>query len=156
MQGIQGRSRSRLLQVLDNAANERLGLARRVKIFEKLSRKVSGTNCHLPTISKIANNKPFSLTIKRTLKNFHEIFGLTVQPMKPFFRQCLLKKLPCLCSLHRNLRTWSMLIPLLVCGFHEFSWPYPETSTTFQDRPSAYQGSSLAGFLYFCPVSLKA
>ena len=76
MQGIQGRSRSRLLQVLDNAANERLGLARRVKIFEKLSRKVSGTNCHLPTISKIANNKPFSLTIKRTLKNFHEIFGL--------------------------------------------------------------------------------
>jgi len=47
-----------------------------VKIFEKLSRKVSGTNCHLPTISKIANNKLFLLTIKRTLKNFHEIFGL--------------------------------------------------------------------------------
>jgi hypothetical protein len=37
LQGIQGRSRSRLLQVLDNAANERLVHARRVKIFEKLN-----------------------------------------------------------------------------------------------------------------------
>jgi hypothetical protein len=40
LQGIQGRSRSRLLQALDNAANGRLGLARRVKIFEKLNNKI--------------------------------------------------------------------------------------------------------------------
>jgi hypothetical protein len=39
LRGIQGRSRSILLQALDNAANGRLGLARRVKIFEKLKRK---------------------------------------------------------------------------------------------------------------------
>ena len=57
LQGIQGRSRSRLLQPLDNAANERFGLARRVKIFEKF-------------------NKKFSLLIKRPFENFHEIFGL--------------------------------------------------------------------------------
>jgi len=47
LQGIQGRSRSRLLQILDNAANGRLGLARRVKIFEKLKKKIFGINCHL-------------------------------------------------------------------------------------------------------------
>ncbi len=76
MQGIQGRSRSRLLQALDNAANGRLGLARRVKIFEKLNKKIFGTNCHLTTRSKIVNNKLFSLLIKRPLENFHEIFGL--------------------------------------------------------------------------------
>jgi len=75
-QDIQGRSRSRLLQALDNAANGRLGLARRVKIFEKLNKKIFGTNCHLTTRSKIANNKLFSLLIKRPLENFHEIFGL--------------------------------------------------------------------------------
>ena len=34
LQGIQGRSRSKLLQALDNAANGRLGFARRVKILE--------------------------------------------------------------------------------------------------------------------------
>ena len=77
MQGIQGRSRSRLLQALDNAANGRLGLARRVKIFEKLNKKIFGTNCHLTTRSKIVNNKRFSLLIKRPLENFHEIFGLS-------------------------------------------------------------------------------
>ena len=77
LQGIQGRSRSRLLQVLDNAANERLGHARRVKIFEKLNLKIFGTNCHLIHRSKIVNNQMLSLLTKRPLENFHEIFGLT-------------------------------------------------------------------------------
>jgi hypothetical protein len=76
LQGIQGRSRSRLLQALDNEANGRLGLARRVKNFEKLSKKNFGTNCHLTTKSKIVNNKRFSSLIKRPLENFHEIFGI--------------------------------------------------------------------------------
>jgi hypothetical protein len=80
LQGIQGRSRSRLLQALDNAANGRLGLAGRVKIFEILNNKIFGTNCHLTTISKIVNNKRFSLIIKRALENFHEIFGLAPVP----------------------------------------------------------------------------
>jgi hypothetical protein len=53
-------------------------LARRVKIFEKLNKKIFGTNCHLTTRSKIVNNKRFSLLIKRPLENFHEIFGLAV------------------------------------------------------------------------------
>ena len=76
LQGIQGRSRSRLLQALDNEANGYLGLARRVKNFEKLNKKTFGTNCPLATRSKIVNNKWFSLLIKRHLENFHEIFGL--------------------------------------------------------------------------------
>ena len=76
LQGIQGCSRSRLLQPLDNAANGRLGLARRVKIFDKLNKKIFGTNCNLKTINKIVNNKRFSLLINRPLENFHEIFGL--------------------------------------------------------------------------------
>jgi len=76
LQGIQGRSRSKLLQALDNAANGRLVHARRVKIFEKLNKKVSGTNYRLPIRGKIVNNSQFLLIIKRTLKNFHEIFGL--------------------------------------------------------------------------------
>jgi hypothetical protein len=37
LQGTQGRSRSKLLQALDNAANERLAYARRMKIFIKYS-----------------------------------------------------------------------------------------------------------------------
>ena len=37
MRGVQGRSRSKLLQTLDNAANERLAYARRMKIFIKYS-----------------------------------------------------------------------------------------------------------------------
>jgi len=60
LQGIQGRSRSRLLQALDNAANGRLALARRVKIFEKLNKKIFGTNCPFTARSKIVNNKRFS------------------------------------------------------------------------------------------------
>jgi hypothetical protein len=40
-QGVQGRSRSRLLQALDNAVNERLVHARRVKNFEKLKKNLS-------------------------------------------------------------------------------------------------------------------
>ena len=76
MQGIQGHSRSRLLQALDNVANERLGLARRVKIFEELNNEIFGTNCHLTTRSKIVNNKRLSLLIKRALENYHEIFGI--------------------------------------------------------------------------------
>jgi len=76
LQGVQGRRRSRLLQALDNAANERLGLARRVKIFEKLNKRIFGTNCPLTTRSKIVNNELFSLLLKRPLENFHEIFGL--------------------------------------------------------------------------------
>jgi len=44
LQGIQGCSRSRLLQALDNAANGRLGHAHRVKIFEKLNKKSFGPN----------------------------------------------------------------------------------------------------------------
>jgi len=36
---------------------------------------VFGTNCHLTTISKIVNDKLFSLLIKRLLGSFHEIFG---------------------------------------------------------------------------------
>jgi len=76
LQDIQGRSRSRLLQALDNAANGRLGHARRVKIVEKLNYKIFGINCHLAPISKIVNNELFSLLIKRPLENFHEIFGL--------------------------------------------------------------------------------
>jgi len=78
LRGIQGRSRSRLLQALDNAANGRLGLARRVKIFEKLNKKIFGTNRYLTTISKIVNNKLFSFLIKRPLEYFHEIFGLGI------------------------------------------------------------------------------
>ena len=35
LQGTQGRSRSRLLQAIDNAANGRFVYARRVKIFMK-------------------------------------------------------------------------------------------------------------------------
>jgi len=66
----------RLLQALDNAANGRLALARRVKIFEKLNKKIFATNYHLTTRGKIVNNKRFSLLIKRRLENFHEIFGL--------------------------------------------------------------------------------
>ena len=54
LQGIQERSRSILLQVLDNAANGRLGHARRVKIFDKWKDKVFGINCHFTTYSKIA------------------------------------------------------------------------------------------------------
>jgi hypothetical protein len=46
LQGIQGHSRSKLLQALDNAANGRVGNARRVKIFEELSPKTFGTNFH--------------------------------------------------------------------------------------------------------------
>jgi hypothetical protein len=42
LQGIQGCSRSRLLKALDNAANGRLGHARRVEIFEKLDKKAFG------------------------------------------------------------------------------------------------------------------
>jgi len=76
LQGIQGHSRSRLLQALDNAANGRLGLAHRVKIFEKLNKKIFGTKCNLTDRSKIVNNKLFSLLIKRRLENFHEIFGV--------------------------------------------------------------------------------
>ncbi len=76
LQGIQGRSRSRLLQALDNEANGRLGLARRVKIFEKLNKKTLGANRHLTTRSKIVNNTIILLLIKRPLENFHEIFGL--------------------------------------------------------------------------------
>jgi len=38
LQGIQGRSRSRLLQALDNDAKRRLGNTRRVKIFKKLKK----------------------------------------------------------------------------------------------------------------------
>jgi hypothetical protein len=41
LQGIQGRCCSKLLQALDNAANGRLSLARRVKIFEKSNKKIS-------------------------------------------------------------------------------------------------------------------
>ena len=76
MQGIQGRSRSELLQGLDNEANGRLALARRVKNFEKLNKKIFGTNCHLTTIGKIVNNKLFLLIIQKLLENFHEMFGL--------------------------------------------------------------------------------
>jgi len=47
-----------------------------VKIFEKLNKKIFGTNCHLTTGRKIVNNELFSLLIKRPLENFHEIFGL--------------------------------------------------------------------------------
>jgi len=53
-----------------------------VKNFEKLNKKIFGTNCHLTTGSKIVNNKPFSLLIKRPLENFHEIFGITVNYLK--------------------------------------------------------------------------
>jgi len=67
LQGIQGRSRSKLLQVLDNAANGRLGHARRVKIFEKLNYKIFGTNSFLTTRTKIANNRQYSLLIKSLL-----------------------------------------------------------------------------------------
>jgi hypothetical protein len=76
LQGTQGCSRSRLLQTLDNAANECLALARWVKIIEKLKKKTLGTKCHLKAITKVANNNYFLLQIKRPLENFHEIFGL--------------------------------------------------------------------------------
>ena len=79
LQGIQGRSRSRLLQALDNEANGRLGLARRVKIFEKL-KKTLDTICHLTKRSKVVNNTIILLLLKRPLENFHEIFGLNVLP----------------------------------------------------------------------------
>jgi hypothetical protein len=52
LQGIQGRSRSKLLQALDNAANGRLARARSVKNFEKLNKKTFGPNRHLKTKSK--------------------------------------------------------------------------------------------------------
>jgi len=66
------------LQVLNNAANGRLGHARRMKIIEKLNYKIFGKNYHLTTRSKIVNNKLFSLLIKSSLGNFHEIFGLSI------------------------------------------------------------------------------
>ena len=44
-------------------------------IFEKLKKKISGINGHLTTKGKILNNELFSLLIKRSLENFHEIFG---------------------------------------------------------------------------------
>jgi hypothetical protein len=52
-----------------------------MKIFEKLNKKIFGTNCHLTTRSKIVNNKLSSLLIKRPLENFHEIFGLSQLPV---------------------------------------------------------------------------
>jgi hypothetical protein len=55
-----------------------IGLARRVKIIEKLKNKTFGTKCYLKTITKIINNKLFLLQIKRPLENFHEIFGLGI------------------------------------------------------------------------------
>jgi len=70
LQGIQGCSRSRLLQTLDNAANERLVLARRVKSFEKLKKKTFGTNCHVENKSKIVNHKLSLLLIKKTSQKF--------------------------------------------------------------------------------------
>ena len=76
LQGIQGHSRSRLLQALDNAANERIVLDLRVKNFEKLKKKTFGTNCHVQNKSKIVNHKLSLLLITRLLKNFHEIFRL--------------------------------------------------------------------------------
>jgi len=75
LQGIQGRSRSSLLQALDNAVNERLVHARRVNILE-IEKKSFSTNYHLKTISKIVNNRLFSLQIKSPFENFHEIFGV--------------------------------------------------------------------------------
>jgi len=47
-----------------------------VKIFEKLNKKIFGTNCKLTTGRKNVNNKLFSLLIKRPPENFHEIFGI--------------------------------------------------------------------------------
>jgi len=76
LQDIQGRSRSRLLQALDKAANERLVIAIRVKNFEKLKKKTIGTDCHVENKSKILNHKLYLPLIKRLLKNFHEIFKL--------------------------------------------------------------------------------
>ena len=76
LQGIQGYSRSRLLQTLDDAVNECLVHARRVKNFEKMKKKTFGTNCHVQNKSKIVNHKLSLLLIKRLLKNFHEIFRL--------------------------------------------------------------------------------
>jgi hypothetical protein len=48
------------------------------KRFEKLNKEIFGTNCHLTNRSKIINKKLFSLLIKRSLENFHEIFGLWI------------------------------------------------------------------------------
>ena len=57
LQGIQACSRSRLLQALDKAGNGCLEYALRVKVFEKLTKNIFGTNCHLTTISNIVNKK---------------------------------------------------------------------------------------------------
>jgi len=75
LQGILGCSRSRLLQSLDNAANERLGLARRVKILENFKKKVFWTNRHLTDRNEIVNNKLFSLSIKGLSKIFMKYSG---------------------------------------------------------------------------------
>jgi hypothetical protein len=53
LRGIRGRSRSRLLQAFDNEANERLAHARRVTIFEKLSKKIFDTNCQFQIETKL-------------------------------------------------------------------------------------------------------
>ena len=60
----------------DNAANECLVHARRVKNFEKLKKKTFGTKCRVENKSKIVNHKLSLILIKRLLKNFHEIFRL--------------------------------------------------------------------------------
>jgi hypothetical protein len=58
LQGVQGRSRSSLLQALDNEVNERFVNARRVKNLE-IEKKSFSTNYRLKNISKIVNNKLF-------------------------------------------------------------------------------------------------
>jgi hypothetical protein len=70
LRGIQGRSRSKLLQAFDNEANERLAHARRVKIFEKSNQKIFDTNCQFTNTNKVVNNNLFSLLIKKTSQKF--------------------------------------------------------------------------------------
>jgi hypothetical protein len=70
LQGTQGRSRSKLLQSHDNAANGRLGHARRVKIFEKLKLKMFGTNRHLTTLNINVNNRLVFITNRKTFRKF--------------------------------------------------------------------------------------
>ena len=59
LQGIQGRSRSRLLQALDNETNVRLGHTHYGENFWEVNYKLFGKNSHLTTKNKIVINKLF-------------------------------------------------------------------------------------------------
>ncbi len=72
-----------LPQVPDNAANGRLGLARRVKTFMLSCQNEPGTKCHLKNLTQ-TGFKALNIFKKMNLhKNFHEMFGLILIQLIP-------------------------------------------------------------------------